>query len=130
MSEASMQRPAPAQTVETRPFWEAANRGELLYGHCTACGQVHYYPRKHCPHCFSTQVEWRRSSGKGVVHSYSIVANRDQPYVLAYVTIEEGVAIFTNIVASPLDAIKIDASVEVVFEAAADGQNVPVFKLV
>ena len=40
---------APQPNPETKAFWDAAAAGKLMIGKCTACGQVHYYPRSICP---------------------------------------------------------------------------------
>ena len=37
--------PAPAVTVESQPFWDAAAEGRFLIKRCTACGKAHWYPR-------------------------------------------------------------------------------------
>jgi uncharacterized OB-fold protein len=49
------------------------------------------------------------------------------PYALAYVTLDEGVTMMTNIVDCDLDAIRIGQSVRVVFKATEDGPPVPMF---
>ncbi len=129
MTQINTLRPAPAQTVETQPFWDAANHGQLLFGHCRACGARHYYPRRLCPHCFSTDVQWLAASGRGTIYSFSVVHHKDAPYVQAYVTLDEGVSVFTNIVDSDPQQLAIAAVVELAFEASVTGQMVPVFRL-
>ena len=121
-------RPSPMQTVETKPFWEAAARGELLFGHCDACGERHYYPRMRCPYCFSDRVQWLAAAGSARIYAYSVVRRADPPYVSAYVTREEGVTVFTNIVDCDPDALAIGQAVRLTFEQSADGQAVPVFR--
>lgn len=122
-------RPAPVPTVETQPFWEAANRGELLFGQCRTCGERHYYPRRRCPWCFSQEVDWQVAAGRGTIHSFSVVHHKEAPYVCAYVTLAEGVSVFTNIVDSDARRLAVDAPVELVFEASSSGQKIPVFRL-
>ena len=46
---------APQPNPETKAFWEAAAAGRLMIGKCTACGQVHYYPRAICPYLLQRQ---------------------------------------------------------------------------
>jgi uncharacterized protein len=128
MTETTFVRPAPAQTVETKPFWEAANRGQLLFGHCNTCGERHYYPRRLCPYCLSGKVEWLPASGEGIIHSYSVVHNKQFPYVLAYVTLVEGVSVFTNIVDFDPARLAVGAPVRLAFDATSSGQMVPLFR--
>jgi uncharacterized OB-fold protein len=49
------------------------------------------------------------------------------PYALAYVTLEEGVTMMTNIVDCDLNAIRIGQAVKVVFKPTDGGPPVPMF---
>ena len=64
---------APPINPETQPFWDATAQGKLLIKKCTACGDVHFYPRTHCPFCFSDKTEWAEASGNGTVYTYSVM---------------------------------------------------------
>ena len=118
---------SPEPTVGTEPYWEGARAGKLLLEHCTACKRVHHYPRALCPHCFSDKLEWREASGKGKIYTYSVMRRAPEPYVIAYVTLEEGVSVMTNIVDCDFDKVRIDLPVKVVFKASENGQPVPMF---
>ena len=118
--------PAPDANPETRPFWEAAAGGRLLIGKCTACGKPHYYPRAICPFCAGA-TEWVPSSGRGAVYSYSVMRRVPAPYALAYVTLDEGVTMMTNIVDCDLDGIRIGQRVRVSFKPTEGGPPVPMF---
>jgi uncharacterized OB-fold protein len=119
--------PAPQVTPETRPFWDAAAEGRLLVKTCAACGQAHHYPRALCPFCFSDRTEWRPSSGRGTIYSYSVMRRVPVPYAIAYVALEEGISMMTNIVGCDLDAIRIGQAVRVVFTPTEGGPPVPTF---
>lgn len=119
--------PAPEANPETRPFWEAAAQGRLLIKMCTSCQRPHYYPRSICPLCGSDTTEWVQASGRGTVYSYSVMRRVPVPYALAYVTLEEGVTMMTNIVDCDLDAIHIGQRVQVVFKPTEGGAAVPMF---
>jgi uncharacterized protein len=127
MAERGRKIPAPPVSPETQPFWEAAAAGRLLLKHCLACGQPHHYPRSICPFCGSERTEWRDASGRGTVYSYSVMRRAPEPYAIAYVTLEEGVSMMTNIVDCDLDAIRIGQSVRVVFTPTDGGPPVPMF---
>ncbi len=43
------QDPFAAAFPETREFWAAAERGELLLKSCDDCGRAHWYPRARVP---------------------------------------------------------------------------------
>jgi uncharacterized OB-fold protein len=119
--------PAPDVSDETRPFWEAAAAGRLLVKRCAACGETHHYPRSICPFCWSDRTEWREASGRGRVYSFSVMRRAPQPYAIAYVTLDEGVTMMTNIVDCDLDTIRIGQAVRVVFRPSDGGPPVPMF---
>ena len=119
--------PAPEPSPETRPFWEAATAGRLLIGKCKACGKPHYYPRVLCPFCGSEATEWVPAGGQGAIYSYSVMRRLPVPYALAYVTLDEGVTMMTNIVDCDLDAIRIGQRVRLVFKPTEGGPPVPMF---
>jgi uncharacterized OB-fold protein len=119
--------PAPEANPETKPFWEGAAAGRLLIGRCKACGKPHYYPRALCPFCGSDATEWIAASGRGAVYSYSVMRRLPVPYALAYVTLDEGVTMMTNIVDCDLDSIRIGQRVRLVFKPTEGGPPVPMF---
>ena len=128
MAEHERKIPAPEVNPETRPFWEAAAQGRLLIGKCRSCGKPHFYPRAICPFCFSDRTEWQDARGTGTVYTCSVLRRgAPEPYCIAYVTLEEGVSMLTNIVDCDLDAIRIGQSVRVVFKPTEGGPPVPMF---
>ena len=127
MSAAERKIPAPPVNPEVQPFFDAAAQGRLLVKRCTACGQMHHYPRAICPFCGQDATEWREASGRGTIYSYSVMRRVPVPYALAYVTLEEGVTMMTNIVDCDLDAIRIGQAVRVVWKPTDGGPPVPMF---
>ena len=120
--------PAPAVNPENKAFFDAAASGKLILKYCSACKAFHHYPRALCPHCFSDKTEWRDAEGTGTVYTYSVL-RRGVPvaYCIAYVTLDEGVSMLTNIVDCDLDAVKIGMKVKVVFKPTDGGPPVPMF---
>jgi uncharacterized OB-fold protein len=119
--------PAPPANPETKEFWDGASRGTLLVKRCRSCGQAHYYPRALCPFCFSDATEWQPAAGSGTIYSYSVMRRAEIPYAIAYVTLDEGVTMLTNIVDCDLDALRIGQRVQVVFKPTEGGPPVPMF---
>ena len=119
---------APEINPENKPFWDAASEGKLLIKHCNACGENHYYPRSNCPLCGSDQTDWLESKGKGEIYSLSTMRRGpDAPYTLAYVTLDEGPAVMTNIETGDHDALTIGQRVAVNFIASDGGPPYPLF---
>ena len=119
--------PAPSVSPETKPFWDAAAEGTLLLKRCDACAELHYYPRAACPFCGSDRTSWQPASGRGTIYSYSVFRRAPVPYAIAYVTLEEGPTMMTNIVDGDLDAIRIGQRVRVRFVPTDGGPPVPMF---
>ncbi len=120
--------PAPAVNAEIKPYFDAAAEGRLLIKRCRDCGEHHHYPRAICPHCFSANTEWVAAKGTGSIHTCSVLRRGvPVPYCIAYVTLDEGVSMMTNIVDCDLDAVRIGQRVKVVFTPTDGGPPVPMF---
>lgn len=117
---------APVANVETQAYWDAANAGRLALKKCMSCGEPHFYPRALCPFCFG-ETEWVESKGEGVVYSFSVMRRAEVPYAVAFVTLDEGPTMMSNIVDCDFDALRIGQRVRAVFQAAENGQKVPMF---
>lgn len=110
------------------PFWEAAAAGRLLVKRCADCARLHWYPRPLCPFCMSERTEWLQASGRGRILSYSISRKAGPvPYAIAYVALEEGVTMMSNIVDCDLDALSIGQALRLVFKATDGGPPLPMF---
>ena len=120
--------PAPAVTIESKPFWDAAAEGRFLIKRCNACKQAHWYPRAVCPFCFSEDTVWEESPGEGVIYTYSVMHRSPTgPYAIGYVTLNEGPAVMTNFVGVAPDGLSIGQRVKVRFQETEGGPPVPVF---
>jgi uncharacterized OB-fold protein len=73
-----MSKPYPVADELTRPFWEAAARGELVIQHCGACRRFQHPPQPMCQDCLGADLEYRSVSGRGRVWSH---ATTHQQYV-------------------------------------------------
>ena len=127
-------RPVPEVTPETEPFWEGAAEGHLLLSECQDCGLIYHYPRALCPDCFSQDVVWLEADGRGEVYSYSVTRKmsgwpeENLPLVVAYVELDEGPRLLTNIDAEP-EAVDVNTRVAVRFVMTKDDTvAIPVFE--
>lgn len=118
----------PAMNVGDEPYFAAAAEGRLLVKKCADCGEIHHYPRSACPFCLSDKVAWQDAKGTGKIYSYSITRRAGPiPYCIAYVTLDEGVTMMTNIVDCDLDKVSIGQAVKVTFKKSTGGVSVPMF---
>ena len=118
--------PAPAQNLESKPFWDAAREGRFLIKRCGGCGEPHWYPRSMCPFCHSTDTKWEESKGEGAIYTFSVMRrNTPVPYAIGYVTLDEGVSLLTNFVDCDFDQLKIGQRVKLKWTPTENGP--PVF---
>ena len=120
--------PAPLINPEAQPFFQAAAESRLLYKRCEACGQPHHPPRSICPHCHSDRTKWETSTGLGTVYSASMLRRGvPVPYCVAYVTLDEGVTLMSDLVGFGDSTPAIGTRVQVRFVEAEGGAKVPMF---
>ena len=126
---------------DTKHYWDGAKAGELRYQVCNDCaGRVNFYPTAHCQGCGGANLDWKVSRGVGSVYTFSVVRQNRIPgfvemgaYAVAYVDLDEGFRMLTNVVgaADPTKDIAIGQRVKVEFEAQDSGEfPVPVFRAI
>ena len=117
-------------------FFDGARDGRLLIQRCVDCDDYQFYPRQVCIHCDSTNVEWVQASGRGTVHTFTVIHQqgmpgwRDEtPFVAAVIDLEEGPRMTSNVIECAPTDVRIGAPVAVTF--VDEGPFVlPRFKLV
>jgi hypothetical protein len=127
------ERPLPRPDNVSKPFWEAASRGQLLIQRCPS-GHRQFYPRAVCRVC-GDDPEWEQASGRGTVHTYTVIRQnharpfRDElPYVVAMVDLVEGVRMMGNITGCAPDEVYIGMPVEVRMVQAEPDVGVPFWR--
>lgn len=110
-------RPIPAITPDptNKPYFDAAREGRLLIGLCRDTGRHFFYPRGCSPFTMSPNVEYVEAKGIGTIYSCTVMRTKE-PYCVAYVELDEGPRVFTNIVDCDLDTVRIGQRVRVVFK--------------
>lgn len=129
-------KPLPTISDRNRPFWEGCREGELRMQRCGNCRHIRYPIALVCPRCLSDQTEWVALSGRGEVFSYVVfyqlydnAFKDDLPYNVALVQLDEGPRMFSNIVDTPNDEVKIGDRVEVIFDSVTEEVTIPRFRL-
>jgi uncharacterized OB-fold protein len=127
----------PTITELNRPFWDGCRARRLLAQRCTNCGELRYPISAICPNCLAKTTEWQELSGRGELFSF-IVIHRGYhpywaeriPYNVAFVELEEGLRMFSNIVGTPNERLCVGQKVKVAFEQRDEDLVVPVFEIV
>lgn len=127
------ERPLPEPTAETQPYWAALREHRLVLQQCAACGSVRHYPRPLCDACYSDEVSWKESAGRGQVHSWTVAhhafhpAFKSQtPYTLVTVELPEGVRLVAPW-RGPQEGLKLGLPVRLLFEDVSPELTLPAF---
>jgi len=117
----------------TRPFWDAAKAGRLIFQRCSGCAKPFFRPEVACPHCFSRAWAWEESSGRGTLYSFSVSHRAPTPaftapFIFAAVDLDEGWSMFSHLVGLELDDARIGMPLQVVFHKVSDDMTLPLFK--
>ncbi|MFQ5668181.1 MAG: bifunctional MaoC family dehydratase N-terminal/OB-fold nucleic acid binding domain-containing protein [Candidatus Binatia bacterium] len=132
---------APAKPTRMRPplghdnawWWEGIRRGELLIQKCSACGALRHPPRPMCGRCQSLTWEPVAATGRGTVHSYTVLHHPkfpgfEYPLVCGLIELEEGTRIVSNVVGCDPDDVRIGMPVVLSIERGDDELNLPLFR--
>ena len=119
---------ANREAPESKQFWDATAQEKLLVKRCRNCEETHHYPRASCPHCYSNDLEWIESRGLGRIYSFSTLRRATPPYTIAYVALDEGCTLLTNIIDCDPDDLAVDQKVRLAFAIADGDVRMPVFK--
>ena len=126
--------PAPMVTTTTQEFWDATARGEFRLQRCDDCGTVIWFPRSECPECWTSNLTVFNATGRGTVYSYTIIRKgagdyQDKgPFVVAYVELEEGPRVLTNVVDCDVESVRIGMPVTVVWHDTGKGNSLYRFR--
>ena len=125
----------PLVDGDTKEFWDACKRHELVIQKCQVCSLFRFPPERVCPSCLSEQFEWQRVSGKGQVYTFSIIRRsprpeweNDVPYVVGVIELAEGPRMVSNVVGCPPEDVEIGMPVEVTFQDATEEIALPKFR--
>ena len=111
-------------------FQRALANNEILLPKCDDCGAFHFFPRVMCPHCHSSAISWTPASGKGRVHTTTVVRRKPErggDYNICMVELEEGVRMMSRIEGIAPGDVTIDMDVTA-FVGEAEGAPLVLFK--
>jgi uncharacterized OB-fold protein len=134
-SEDAKRKPVPSPDADSAALWRGLRDGMLLLQHCGDCRHVQYYQQGMCRHCGSENLSHRAASGRGKVHSFSVVhrapgpAFRDDvPYAVLLVDLEEGPRMISTYTGGKPEDVTFDMDVALVCEEIGDETTLPRFR--
>ena len=104
-------------------------KGELAYQYSPAADRPVFFPRVACPYTGKDDLEWRVSTGRGVVYSTTTVhPAAGDPYNVSLIDCREGFRIMSRVEGIPSADVKIGMEVELrVVPQPDDEPPLPVF---
>ena len=115
------------------PFWQACRERRFTLQRCGSCGRA-YWPAGCCVEHGRAPMEWREASGRGRVHTYTIVHHPYDPsraeripYALAVVELDEGPFFHSDIVGCDPARVHIGMRVEVIWDPIDAESVIPRF---
>ncbi len=114
-------------------WWGLVNEGVFPIQSCNSCGELYYPPRPMCQKCRSMEMGWVEASGRGTVHTYTVIRHPqfpgyDFPICAALVELEEGTRIVSNIVDCEFEDVHIGMAVQGFIHEDDDGFKLPLFR--
>jgi len=123
MADGEYKLPVPVADGESQEFYAGARQHKLMLVRCAQCGSWRLPGRERCSDCWSTESTWAEASGKGKLYTFGIMHQQYHPafadaipYNYAYVELDEGPRLITNIVDCPNEALRVDMPVEAVYD--------------
>ena len=133
--EDAMKKPLPAPDADSAAFWRGLHDGVLLLQHCADCGHLQYYQQAMCRQCGGENLVHRPASGRGKVHSFSVVHRApgpafkaDLPYAVLLVDLEEGPRMISTYVGGKPEEVTFDMDVMLVCEPINEEVTLPRFR--
>jgi uncharacterized protein len=124
----------PHASAWTQPFWDAAQRNQLLGAKCVNCGTFRLPPAPFCFNCQTQDIEWVELAGTGRIFSFTVVRHPLSPelsdcvpYVAGVVEIDgtqgAGARMISNIIDCDVETVKIGDAVEIAFEQVNEAMS-------
>ncbi|MGM9923079.1 MAG: Zn-ribbon domain-containing OB-fold protein [Bacillus sp. (in: firmicutes)] len=132
----SYQKPIPLKNQDNAPYWDAADRHELVLQKCETCGEYSHPPGPACAKCGSTELSWESQGSEinGTVYSY-VVSYRpflpgfqdDLPLIIAVVELEKipEVKLIGNVLECAPEDIAIGMPVKMVWQDITEDRALP-----
>jgi uncharacterized OB-fold protein len=129
------QRPLPAITELTEPFWSAAKGRRLVLQRCDDCAAYRFPPEVACARCGSRRTTWTQVSGRATLYSWTVAhppllpffAER-APWPVVAVQLDEGPRMVTNLLDVPVEDYEAGLPLQADFVVVDDEVTLVVFR--
>lgn len=127
-------RAVPRTFSFSKPFWEATRERRILLQYCPKTNRYQFYPRPVSLFTGRRDLEWREVSGRGRIFAFTVAHvarqpfNGHTPFLIATVTLEEGVNVIGDVIRCPIEKIAIGMRVRPAWAPLPDGTNLLLFE--
>ncbi|WP_084402669.1 Zn-ribbon domain-containing OB-fold protein [Cupriavidus sp. amp6] len=117
----------PRESEFTKEFWSQLAKGHWVTTQCTDCSKTTFPPKLVCPHCWSTQMEWKALGTTGTLYSWTrihaapAVFADEAPYACGIVDLDCGIRLACRLVEDNGVPLKIGQAVEMLVLQYKDG---------
>ncbi|MEA0562628.1 MULTISPECIES: Zn-ribbon domain-containing OB-fold protein [Lysinibacillus] len=130
------QKPIPVKTQDNEPYWDAADRHELMLQKCEICHAYNHPPGPACAKCGSTELSWENQGTTimGTIYSY-VVSYRpflpgfqdELPMIIVVIKLDhlQEVKIIGNLLECSPEDIKIGMPVKMIWQAITEDRALP-----
>ncbi len=108
-------------------FRNGLAEGRIILPKCRSCGKFHFFPRLVCPHCHAMEFAWHPVSGRGEIHTTTVVRQKPEhggDYNICMVELEEGVRMMSRVEGLAPQEVKIGMVVTAYIGEAGGGAAV------
>jgi uncharacterized OB-fold protein/acyl dehydratase len=114
-------------------WWEEVAKGKIPIQRCKGCGKLRHPPRPMCGACGSMEWDHIASSGKGTLHTYTVIhypqfPGYEFPIIAALVDLEEGTRLMSSLTGVDPKQVKIGMQLVGEIQRDEDGFALPVFR--
>jgi uncharacterized OB-fold protein len=124
----------PVHNAVSEHWFDAARNDILLIQKDPLTGIAQMYPRARIAGFPEREPEWVEASGRGTLYSFTVVERSIHkefatmtPFVIAIVDLEEGARITSWIVDTPIEKVRCDMPLRVVFREIHADVKMPCF---
>lgn len=126
--------PPIVRTLDNVFWFDAAAEGRLLIQRCADCGELRHPPGPACPVCRSFRWDAIESSGRGTLHSWTVVHHPQDsafayPLAVGLIDLEEGTRLVADFDEVPAEGLEVGVPVHIVFGEHAFGEILPYVRL-
>jgi uncharacterized OB-fold protein len=130
----NMESVLPVHDAVSQQWFDSVKNGVLLVQRDPVTGTAQMYPRARVVGFPEREPEWFEASGRATLYSFTVVHRSIHqefagltPFVIGLVDLEEGVRMTSWIVDTPIETIRCDMPLKVVFREIHPGLTMPCF---